>query len=61
MLPLFLCKNETMNEKILLMVCMGFTPHEAYKTYWDFMKNYSEKEFKEYLRDLERDTGVDKV
>lgn len=42
---------------------MGFTPHEAYKLYWDFMKNFrfGEKELEEFLTDMRGDAHVGTV
>lgn len=49
-----------MNEYILKLSCLGFPAHEAYRIWWDFMKNYGKMRLDEYIEELEREY-VDRV
>lgn len=47
-----------MNELVDRMTRTGVPPHEAYRTIYDFLKNYGVDALMEYIDDLEKSAYV---
>jgi len=47
-----------MNEYILRLIRCGYPLHEAVSTYYDFIKEYSLKDFLLFLESLEKDFEI---
>lgn len=52
-----------MQTQINRLISCGFSPHEAYRTYYDFLKEFSLKEFEIFILSIEKETKthVDRV
>jgi hypothetical protein len=44
-----------MNDNILRLIRCGYSPDEAYITYYDFIKNYGIEEYFRFLESLENE------
>jgi hypothetical protein len=44
-----------MNEYIMRLIRCGYSPDEAYKTYYSFLKEFSLADFLEFVAELEKD------
>jgi len=48
-----------MNEHYIhRLMCCGFSPHEAYKTYYHFLKEFSLGDLIKFIESIERDKHV---
>lgn len=52
-----------MQTQINRLISCGFSPHEAYRTYYDFLKEFSLKEFEIFILSIEKETKthVDRI
>lgn len=48
-------KGDNMNDDILRLIRCGYSPDEAYITYYDFIKNYGIEEYFRFLESLENE------
>ena len=44
-----------MNEYVLRLIRCGYSPHDAYSTYINFLKEFGLKDFLLFLESLEKD------